>query len=390
MVYGNIFESTANNSSVELNKYIDECFLESCCYINESAVSEKLLCKILGRDEIGTISTADINKLFNYYKNKSTTGNITQVCILFARLMLSSFLCAIGEASGIKGIIFSSASIVNSMSIIIKPMFDDKYLFNCYKEFVQISAKAKVQKRKLEALENKDDPEVQRKIKNCENIIEAYEKLKKKESTNESAVITEMKGNDVKNQVFKDILEEIDDICKMNYDKVILLSTTLNKIVNLESKINDKNITTSSNEASKIYNDLLSKYKNFGKSYNMAITVTMVRSEIKKFNNKYSESSMNERLKITEKLEKIKEDLKKIAKVVKDLNKKHNENYDKICDIDVQKADFLNNKISYIGKSSCSEINATINDIDIFIKELNAKKLQDSPIFKFLNPKYGK
>lgn len=392
MVYGNIFESTSNNSSVELNKYIDECFLKSCCYINESAVSEKLLCKILGRDEIGTISTADISKLFNYYKNKSTTGNITQVCIWFARLMLSLFLCAMGQTSGIKGILFSSASIVNSMSIIIKPMFNDKYLFNCYKEFVQISAKAKVQKRKLEALENKDDPEVQRKIKNCENIIEAYEQLKKKEkeSTRESTVITEMKGNDVKNQVFKDILEEIDDICKMNYDKVILLSTTLNKIINLESKINDKNITTSSNEALKIYNDLLSKYKNFGKSYNMAITATMVRSEIKKFNNKYSESSMNERLKTTEKLEKIKEDLKKIAKVVKDLNKKHNENYDKICDMDAQKADFLNNKISDIGKTACSEINATIKDIDIFIKELNAKKLQDSPIFKFLNPKYGK
>ena len=62
----------------------------------------------------------------------------------------------------------------------------------------------------------------------------------------------------------------------------------------------------------------------------MEITATMVRSEIKKFNNKYSESSMNERLKTTEKLEKIKEDLKKIAKVVKDLNKKHNENYDNV------------------------------------------------------------
>ena len=58
--------------------------------------------------------------------------------------------------------------------------------------------------------------------------------------------------------------------------------------------------------------------------------------------------------------------------------------------MDAQKADFLNNKISDIGKTACSEINATIKDIDIFIKELNAKKLQDSPVFKFLNPKYGK
>lgn len=392
-IYGTmVLNKPLETTSTILEDYIDNSFLESV--LNESSSFknfENSINELKKKDKIEDKDIKNLTKELKSIQDEHQKKRAFKIFIDFAAMMIGYGLVIASPTITIS-IAALCAEIISGFKLCIDT--NPEEVEYAYYKIMQYEAKAKVNKKKAEKLgESKEE------LKRFDDIIDLCEKLKKarkdalvgkdkkEESANESVVL-EYKGNDVKNEIFIQVLEDVDDICKMNIDKINIYENALNDMLSLMKK---------SSNASSIKDNLV-KSRNIGrdtgkkiqeiKGYYGPLTFNLVKSEVKKFNNKYSEITMSEKKKLAEKLSKYKDKLQSIGKKYS-ANSEFFKEYIKILDKIESQDVAARNSFADLADSWVNaiiyEINATIADIDFVLKELNIEKTENSIIYKALN-----
>lgn len=273
-----------------------------------------------------------------------------------------------------------------------------------YYDIMKQEAKARVALKKAEKL---DDTE---RVKGLQKVIDICEELKKERknflvskrtNTQESAdmnndsvvyeeydYLTELRVNDVKNDIFVQVLDDCDDICKMNMDKIKTYEATVLKIFDLMKTSKDKNVIkqnlTKARQAGRDTNDAIKKIKGiYG-----PITFGFIKTEVKKFNNKYSYITMAEKKKLAAKLEQYKSKLREYGekyKVNGSFDKQLIPCIDKLDSLDVAARNEFVGLINSWLDGIIKEVNWTIEDINYILNLLDIEKTENSIVYKALN-----
>ena len=391
-IYGNqlILRSKRNPSILE--NYLDNSFLESV--LNEAAVNvEKEINSLKDKEKV---TEDDIRQI--YKKIQTVEDKKAKVRLIRGLINWLISLCALGASLGtgfpiplsITSIIFSKASFADFSKLDI-----DQF----YYKLMKIEAQARKNKAKAEKLDDKE------KVKDLEKIIDICEDFKKKrkealntEKVEESVVyeyadyLLEYKGNDIKNDIFIQVLDDVDDLCKMNMDKISAYENAVSKMITLAKNCSEKSIKNDLIKARDIgrkTGDELNKVK----SYYGPLTFNLIKSEVQKFNNKYSSVSMEEKKKLAAKLNAYKKKLVEVGKKYEagsNLEKEWIKTLDKLETYDVAaRKEFLELVDSWI-TGIINEVNLTIGDIDYVLKLMNIEKLEKSIVYKVMNLRSSK
>ena len=268
-----------------------------------------------------------------------------------------------------------------------------------YYKLMKIEAQARKNKAKAEKLDDGDE-----RVKSLEKVINICEELKKKrkealnaatknkdEDIEESVLyedyLLEYKGNDIKNDIFIQVLDDVDDLCKMNMDKISTFENAVSTMMNLAKNSNEKSIKNNLVKARQLgrdTNDEINKIK----SYYGPLTFALVKSEVKKFNNKYSSVSMQEKKKLAAKLTAYRKKLVEIGKKYEynsSLDKEWIKVLDKLETYDVSARNEFLDLVGSWASGIINEVNWTIGDIDAILKLMDIERLEKSIIYKVMN-----
>lgn len=203
--------------------------------------------------------------------------------------------------------------------------------------------------------------------------------------------ILEYAGNPVKNEEFKEILDDVNNLIDYFRANIKVYVKAHEDLVGLALKI--KNNPKKASELMKQIPDIQKAYKDGHaeniKKYqpNGRYTWTQFNSKIRKFNNKYSEIGMANRKELGEKLTNTLNDIRKIANEWGGSGEKWKPYDDIIPDlkkIDESYADTLERNLCAVNNLLVDECNYTIYDIKTTLRQLNIdgdKKL----LYKIIN-----
>lgn len=405
-IYGSLSYDSITECNNDLERYIQESFLEGA--INESA--SDVLRSINKIKNNGSKATKeDIDKIYENLKgvkdNKTKakligafltciSGFVFSILISFAPTkvaLIKYFIASIGS-SGISIYLSNSAS---------------KDGTNFITDIKKAKSIAMKKKDKAEKLDDKETVKNMKEIINiCENLenkfAEEKRKLKNKKSVNEDTdlfgidesleydYLVEFKGSDVKNNLFIDILNDVDNLLCFFMQKINIMSNGIDELISTAKKIKPNDLKKSVYKFEQISKniyadsiDLRNKMKIDG-----ATTWSNLSKEIKKFNNKYSYITMEEKKKLSNKIEKYKDKLEKIGEKYSKgskYEKELNDLFDKLDKYDYANSVAIYNIIFDWSAALIKEINLTIGDINIVLKDLDIEKTEKSVVYKVLN-----
>lgn len=390
-IYGNL---TYSVQSSLLEQYIDNSFLEAV--LGPSADIKKKIKALKDKENITESDIKEIYKEIESVENKKEkqelyTGLATFL-VGFITVYVGTFLT--GTAPLPTSIIMTIAGLSMMFG---GTSVTDKTIDKFYYDLLKIEAKVKKAKDKAEKLDDKD------KVEGCQKIIDACEKFKTKrrQSLRSKAVgeslfveedvdfLLEYKGNDVKNNIFIQVLNDVDDICKMNMDKISTCEDTVSKLMTLGKQCNKRNANDSLVKARNIGRQTNEEISKITKDYYGPLTFELIKSEVKKFNNKYGSISMQEKKKLADKLNKYKQKLKNIGEKYSTNNKSYVKEWMDIAD-DIESyntnvsREFIDLASSWLDMI-VNEVNATLDDINYILYLLDIEKTEKSIIYKVLN-----
>lgn len=401
-IYGDqLILGSKRNPSI-LENYLDNSFLESI--LNEASVNiEKEINSLKDKEKITEKDIKEICKKIGDIEDKKAKVRLNRGLINVMIGLLGSYVSMIITMSGDVnfGLPISVGSLI--LSLVGSRDLDKQEIDQFYYKLMKIEAQARKNKAKAEKLDDGDE-----RVKELDKVINICEELKKKrkeilasnskEDLKESTVyessnyLLEYKGNDIKNDIFIQVLDDVDDICKMNMDKISAYEDAVSKMMTLGRNSNEKSIKDNLVKAREIgrkTGEDLNKIK----SYYGPLTFNLIKSEVKKFNNKYSSVTMGEKKKLAEKLNAYKKKLIEIGKNYEEnstLEKDWTKILDKLETYDVAaRKEFLDLVNSWM-VGIINEVNWTINDIDTVLKLMNIEKTEKSIIYKVMNLKSSK
>lgn len=379
---------SVNETSSDFDAFLEQYLLES----SYSDISSRI--RQLARDlKNGDADKDDIKDLYDEIKTLPI-GDQTKAMISLGLVLVSFISFAMsaafaGEAmlpaAVIAGLIAFISGILSN--IIVSDSSTDKV----YNELMKTQAVAMKNLRIAKENNDKDS------IKINEKVIELCEECKKKrrealnaksrnikESSEE--LMLEYKGNEIKSNIFAQVLDDTDNLIKYFMERIETVDDNIEEMLKLANSSTKANISKNYMEIVKIgrgMNDELAKVKDiYG-----PMTWSNLSSQIKKFNNKYSELSMTQREALDEKMKSY---LEKINKWISKYNDKKTKDrvqniIDKCRALDggttAQIADVIYSWINF----TCQEINYTKGDILSIIRDLNVSGIKKSLIYNLLN-----
>lgn len=390
-IYGDNLTRVSVNKSL-LERYIDDCFLESSLGLSDI---EKEIKALKDKDNL---TESDIKKVYNKIQKIENDEQRKRLNTYFLTMLIGMFSTWAGAIiSGENPLLAAPIMIVGILLVIGSgKAYDNAQVDDLYYKLMKIEAKAKVAKDKAEKLDDKEQ------AKECQKVIDACEKLKVdkrrslrdkalRESTmyEDSDLLLEYKGNDVKNNIFIQVLKDVDDICKMNMDKISAYEDILSKMLSIGRTSNSKNVKDNLLKCRNIGRDANNKLPEISKDYYGPLTFDLIKKEVRKFNNKYGSISMQEKKKLADKLNKYKDKLNTIGENYSSGSSSFNKEciniLDKIESFDVaarrEFADLLSSWLDGL----LDEVNYTIGDINYVLKLLDIERLERSIIYKALN-----
>lgn len=201
--------------------------------------------------------------------------------------------------------------------------------------------------------------------------------------------LLEFSGDPKKNEEFIECLKDLDQLCTFNMDKIRKLADYLGKLSDLADQIM---------KSPKKYKELLDKargyvtefndwYNKTGKNISGMVTWNQFKQKVKKFNNKYSEITMEEKKKFNEKIVKYYGEISKLAtpwaKNGKEIVKLHDK-FDKLVELDRSYTQTFAKICDDCAGVLIEEANYTIGDVNYIIKALDVGKEQ-SLLYKVVN-----
>ena len=343
-------------SSLEL--YLENDFLS---VLNESALSKEInrqIDLIEARIKLGKFTEADAKKLEELIKEALSKNDEIPASALFGIFLTYAGLgIAYGGAAGVAtgitdiaigGAIAGAGAAIEIAGLIVaifssnkSDMKITKHQFESfYNKVMKKEAKAKANLIKIEALDDAGSNGEQAKkvykeiIKACEIIRSNYKKISKTiedvkntddytgkfaesvvlSESGEVEILTEIKGNEFKNQLFIQVLDDANEYFTDIFNYVKKLDSSISKLLSAGSGLNDKNIGSYIVQFRKTGRELNNMKDNSSMANNMVIK--NLKKNIGKFNNRYSEIGLTERKKLMDKLEQY-------AKGIEDIIKKY-------------------------------------------------------------------
>ena len=386
-----------NNSTISIDSYIKESFLiESSA---ESLHIKKMIDDLRNDIKNGKeVTKEDFEEIYNEIKALSKT-DIKEalkyyVMLLFTITSFVSFIVSAAllnnglyKAALIAGVIAIFTSCISSViSLSIDPV---STLSGPYKEMIRQEASLRVEYRKVKASGDKKEIESFEKIiKAMEDMKKTYKKeLKEKyfNQSNESTSLLEWTGDEVKHEEFVQVLEDIDNLCKFNMEKINLITRYAEDIIKETKKCKNEKQLKDFTLDLRNWPDKLNKEVDAIDEVFAPLQFTLLAQYCKKFQNKYSELSMTAKKDLCDKLTKYLTKLEEIKTRYRkngDLSKDFDAAYINIEDINPVYSDSVVKYFNGLFRYGVSEINYTIDDINFIIKTLNITGIEKSLIYK--------
>ena len=385
-----LYRNTFVEETTELGKYLDTYFLEEV--LNEGTINvNREIKKVLSKKEITESDIKKVTKMLNEEDNKGAVSSMVGYVIgivVAAICVIITYSSPINMGTVLTGLGVAWAGSICSMISMSKDPYKQ------YMRIMKLEAKARKNLNRAKAAEDED------KIKDIEKVIEFMEALKKQYKTNlankakgikesvldESEIVTEMKGNQITNDIFKQVLDDLEDLCAMNMDKIKMYDEAIEKMLSTVEGINKDNAGQKMVDVRNIgrsVNEERSKIKgHYG-----PLSFSLLKTQVTKFNNKYSYVTMSDKKKLASKLISYKSLLKKYGK--KYDSKEFTTKYLKFIDsFEASDPSLRSTAIDFIDSwvnAIISEINATLGDIEAILTELDIKNTEKSLKFKVLN-----
>ena len=399
-VYGDLVVKPSEVSNLE--QYLESAFLESV--LNEAANDiMKDIKALMNKKEIKPEEFKEIASRIKEIEDKKTLN----ACVaLFFTSYIGALSAIMVTASGVimPGLALSFAGCAG-MVLSVKGM-QKASIDQFYYKLLQLEAKAKKNKARAERAEDEEQ------VKTCEKVIEICEKLRterknyltsaargdenkseENEEVEESTVfesaeyLTEFKGNEVKNNVFIQVLDDVDELLRVFMDRIKLYDETATKMKAIASTATEKNINDKLVECRKLGREAGEEDRKL-KGINGQLTWSLVKMEVSKFNNKYSYITMSEKKKLAAKMQAYQKKLNEYAKKYSSDSPDEEEwikLLDKLESINISARNEFSSLINSWMNGVISEVNATNNDINTTLKDLNIEKTEKSIVYKVLN-----
>lgn len=380
-------------------KYLNESFGESI--LNESTNAIEAEIKALFKKD--KITEGDIRKVHDKIMNAETTKAQAQLLGLFTISMLGMFVTVVNSTTGnlpVAGASLGVQLIVTDLLGTIVWFPTDRVMY----KIMKTEATLRNKKKKL------DDSEEDKKLAaDIDKMIDLCEKLKKavksearkkaqQQATKESAIddytlleedyLLEYKGNDIKNDIFVQILDEFEQLCKANIEfQDAILDVAKKQLAEFKKAKDMKSLNNAANKIKELGIEGNKECPKILENNYGPMTFRMIDKEVKKFNNKYSFTGFQSKKKLQDKLSAMQ---KKMTETVKQIDanstfcKELDATYDKAAKINIELADRCYNTIISWLKYCINEISLTDNDIRVTIKSMNLTK-QPNLLFKILN-----
>lgn len=365
-----------NNNSDDLDNiyveqecvaFVDNHFLN---FVEESAISDrekinKILLKMkVGKDgtsKYGELTDNDINELMECIKRLADIDPV-QARVLSKRILALLSIMLVSYVTGLTGIATFNSALTNagfSLSIIsgavlnlinisiiskngtTRSVINRAVFESYYNKMMKVEAKAKAGLKKINALEDDDkESKKSKKIEKLKSVIANCEKLRSQYKTivnkidnldkstsdktgafKECFVVTEsgevefvqeMKGNQMKVELFKQIADDCDEILRARYDYLTDIDKNIHEALNVIKSVNNKE------EAAKAIISLKEKLREFNaKNENNGMLKAQafrnLSANAKKFTNKYAFESMQTKKQLAAKIEKYQSIIIKIG-----------------------------------------------------------------------------
>lgn len=373
--------------SQELDLFLEEFLQES----NYSDISSRI--RKLAEDlKNGNADKDDIKDLYEDIKSLPT-GDQAKAAFALA-LALISFISWVVAAVTVKIVPVATISVVIAIlsSILVSPVLDKADKDTIYNKLMKEEA---VAMKNLRIAKESNDKEA---IKINEKIIELCEELKKKrrEVLNSKAygttikesvdVLQEYKGNEIKSNIFIQVLTDMDNLIKFYIERIAIYDENVDKMFNLAKKSTKQTLSKNYMEMVKLGRDMNDDIATAKDNY-APMTWNQLTSQLKKFNNKYSELSMTQREALDNKMQSYLKDVQKYLNKYdsKDKFKEERDILDKCRAIDGGTTNQISELIYSWVQLLWNELIATKRDILDIINMLNIDGIKGSLLYNILN-----
>lgn len=382
----------------EFKELIESSFV----FLNEDTSTDTLKKALdeLKEKDVEKITKDDLEDIIKILKNVDMNNANKSYIISMISIIVSIILWTVGYAEAEAGDFKKSGIMVAAATLLSVITLNAPYTaYKSYDKIIKLEAKLNNSLKKLKALGEDADKQA---IKELEKSIAIIKKIKveyknnyKRNYNEDVDLVLEFKGNENKTEAFKIILDEMNDICEYNLEKIRLIDKTIKEVESiLLTKSTYKDLGVSINKLLEIDKGLDKKVSELSDEMgiNYAVSGKVFSNSVKKFTTKYSEISMRDKEELAKKLTKITD---KINEVMEYYNSKEFENkFKEVADFatinDKTGGRFEKGGAIYIGllKYLAQEASLTKGDINNIIATLKIPKLRNSIIFKVLNPKF--
>lgn len=277
-------------------------------------------------------------------------------------------------------------SVMNETAIQLKEKINVLSEFSEYEDFSSV----------VESIMQSDIPVPSKILLMKETIDNVFLTSSMNESDNilDESVLLEYSGNDAKNKEFIAILNELEELLSAYIKTLEKLDESMTKLEGLQEAIIKKPASFKDNleKARNIIEEFNDFHKNLFKKLNGKVTWNGFISKSKKFNNKYSEITMEEKKKLHAKLktyiEKIINLMDPWSKGGKEVNKV-TDNFDKMKVIDKDYYNSFFNIFCSFYNTAFKEAQYTLNDIYYAMKILNIER-EKSLMYKIIQAVFKK
>lgn len=381
-------------------KYINESFGETVLNEANNAIEAEI--KALFKKD--KITEGDIRRVHDKIMNAETTKAQAQLLGLFTISMLGAITAMVNTITQN----YPVAAIALGVEMIASNKISTTVWFPTDRVMYKImktEAALRNKKKKLDdsAEDKKAAADIDKMIDLCEKLKKAIKsearKKAQQQATKESAVIDdytfleedyllEYKGNDLKNDIFVQILDEFEQLCKANIEfQDAILDVAKRQLAEFKKAKDMKSLNAAATKIRDIGIEGNKECPKVLENNYGPMTFRMLDKEIRKFNNKYSFTGFQSKKTLQDKLSAMQ---KKMSETVKQIDAKStfvkelDAAYDKAAKINVDLADRCYNTIISWLKYCINEISLTDNDIRVVIKSMGLTK-QPNLLFKILN-----
>lgn len=390
MYFGkSIAENFDINNQLQMQYYIENYLLEDVLFENtDNEIAQAI--ENLKKKDISKITQEDCEKVIN--KIMAIENNK-----LIGKLLINLFVWFIGAVTFYTGlftgnIVMEIIGILNLLFVCISSNYQSSGE-KVMRALMKCQAKLTVKKEKVSEQEQKEIDKIIKVISKMKDAVKKNARINTIKMKESADIVNEtFKGDPVKNDIFKQILDEVENLIKFFNEFTKHSIEIAEKQLKEFEKVKDY----------KTLNDIAVKVDDIGikgkeeneKMYEYIcgdVTWSMFKRDVKKLRNKLSIVSFDNKRALAAKLKTIQKELfvrqKKYCEKDSDFIKRLNKIYEKAKKYNISLADRVYNIIIGWINFTIDEINATNSDIDITIKDLGLNSTANSFLFKLLNGK---